>query len=99
MSLKRPRGDPGTLASREHRGCFGKSSGEYGSIIHGMKYAKYWRAIANHSGDAWFDFVYWHDWPLGIRGSSPYNFLLLPPRPICRKARAGLLFPGGQIGC
>ena len=52
-----------TLASREHRGCFGKSSGGYGSIIHGMKYAQYWGAIANHSGDAYFDFVYWHDWP------------------------------------
>ena len=52
-----------TLASREHRGCFGKSSGGYGSIIHGMKYAKYWGAIADHSGDAYFDFVYWHDWP------------------------------------
>jgi enterochelin esterase-like enzyme len=26
-----------TLASREHRGCFGKSSGGYGAIIHGMK--------------------------------------------------------------
>jgi len=52
-----------TLASREHRGCFGKSSGGYGAMIHGMKYAKYWGAIANHSGDAFFDFVYWHDWP------------------------------------
>jgi len=52
-----------TLPSREHRGCFGKSSGGYGSIIHGMKYAKYWGAIADHSGDAYFDFVYWHDWP------------------------------------
>ena len=52
-----------TLASREHRGCFGKSSGGYGSMIHGMKYAKHWGAIANHSGDAYFDFVYWHDWP------------------------------------
>jgi len=52
-----------TLASREHRGCFGKSSGGYGAILHGMKYAKYWGAIANHSGDAYFDFVYWHDWP------------------------------------
>jgi S-formylglutathione hydrolase FrmB len=52
-----------TIASREHRGCFGKSSGGYGSIIHGMKYAKYWGAIADHSGDAYFDFVYWHDWP------------------------------------
>src|SRR5258707_2336593 len=52
-----------TYADREHRGCFGKSSGGYGSIIHGMKYAKYWGAIANHSGDAYFDFVYLHDWP------------------------------------
>jgi hypothetical protein len=52
-----------TLASREHRGCFGKSSGGYGAIVHGMKYAKYWGAIANHSGDAHFDFVYGHHWP------------------------------------
>src|SRR5438477_5660697 len=52
-----------TLADRRHRGCFGKSSGGYGAIIHGMKYARYWGAIANHSGDAYFDFVYWHDWP------------------------------------
>ena len=52
-----------TLASRDHRGCFGKSSGGYGAIIHGMQYAKYWGAIASHSGDAYFDFVYMHDWP------------------------------------
>jgi enterochelin esterase-like enzyme len=39
-----------SLASREHRGCFGKSSGGYGAIIHGMKYARYWGAIADHSG-------------------------------------------------
>ncbi len=52
-----------TLESREHRGCFGKSSGGYGAIIHGMKYAQYWGAIADHSGDSYFDFVYRHDWP------------------------------------
>ncbi len=52
-----------TLASRDHRGCFGKSSGGYGSMRHGMQYAQHWGAIANHSGDAYFDFVYWHDWP------------------------------------
>ncbi|MEL7450517.1 MAG: alpha/beta hydrolase-fold protein [Pseudomonadota bacterium] len=56
-------GELRTLASREHRGCFGKSSGGYGAIIHGMKYARYWGAIANHSGDALFDFVYRSDWP------------------------------------
>jgi S-formylglutathione hydrolase FrmB len=52
-----------TLGSREHRGCFGKSSGGYGAIIHGMKYARYWGAVADHSGDAYFDFVYRADWP------------------------------------
>lgn len=52
-----------TLASREHRGCFGKSSGGYGAMIHGMKYASHWGAIANHSGDAYFEFVYGADWP------------------------------------
>jgi S-formylglutathione hydrolase FrmB len=52
-----------TVASRESRGCFGKSSGGYGAIIHGMKYASTWGAIADHSGDAYFDYVYWCDWP------------------------------------
>jgi S-formylglutathione hydrolase FrmB len=52
-----------TLASRAHRGCFGKSSGGYGAIVHGMRYAKTWGAVACHSGDAYFDFVYWNDWP------------------------------------
>jgi enterochelin esterase-like enzyme len=66
-----------TLASREHRGCFGKSSGGYGSIIHGMKYAKYWGAIADHSGDAYFDFVYWHDWPNTLNELMKYR---LPKR-------------------
>jgi hypothetical protein len=52
-----------TLASREHRGCFGKSSGGYGAIVHGMRYPQTWGAIADHSGDAYFEFVYGHDWP------------------------------------
>jgi enterochelin esterase-like enzyme len=62
-----------TCADREHRACFGKSSGGYGSIIHGMKYAKYWGAIANHSGDAYFDFVYWHDWPNTLNELAKYR--------------------------
>ncbi len=52
-----------TLANRDHRGCFGKSSGGYGAILHGMKYAQTWGAVASHSGDAGFDLVYWPDWP------------------------------------
>jgi S-formylglutathione hydrolase FrmB len=52
-----------TLASREHRGVFGKSSGGYGAIVHGMLFPRTWGAIADHSGDAWFDFCYLTDWP------------------------------------
>ena len=62
-----------TLASREHRGCFGKSSGGYGAIIHGMKYAKHWGAIADHSGDAYFDIVYHHDWPNTLNELAKYR--------------------------
>lgn len=62
-----------TLASRAHRGCFGKSSGGYGAIIHAMKYAKYWGAVADHSGDSYFDFVYWHDWPNTLNELAKYR--------------------------
>lgn len=62
-----------TLASRDHRGCFGKSSGGYGAIVHGMKYAEHWGAIADHSGDACFDFVYHHDWPNTLNELAKYR--------------------------
>src|SRR5688572_22284595 len=62
-----------TLAAREHRGCFGKSSGGYGAIVHGMKYPQHWGAIADHSGDAYFDFVYWHDWPNTLNELAKYR--------------------------
>src|SRR6266571_4182147 len=38
-----------TMPNREHRGCFGKSSGGYGAILHGMKYARTWGAVADQS--------------------------------------------------
>jgi S-formylglutathione hydrolase FrmB len=66
-----------TLSSRAHRGCFGKSSGGYGAIIHGMTYSQHWGAIADHSGDAYFDFVYWHDWPNTLNELTKYR---LPKR-------------------
>ena len=69
-----------TLASREHRGCFGKSSGGYGSIVHAMKYPQTWGAVADHSGDAYFDFVYWHDWPNTLNLLAKYR---------ARKRKAG----------
>jgi len=62
-----------TLASRDHRGCFGKSSGGYGSIVHGMKYPSTWGAVADHSGDAYFDFVYLSDWPNTLTELAKYR--------------------------
>jgi len=62
-----------TLAGREHRGCFGKSSGGYGALIHGMKYARYWGAIASHSGDAYFDFAYRCEWPETLAELAKYK--------------------------
>ena len=52
-----------TLATRDHRGCLGKSSGGYGALLHLMKYPKIWGAAASHAGDAYFDFVYRAEWP------------------------------------
>ena len=62
-----------TLDSRDHRGCFGKSSGGYGAIIHAMRYAQYWGAIADHSGDALFDFCYFTDWPRTLNELDRYR--------------------------
>ena len=45
-------------ACRAHRAIFGKSSGGYGALVHGMLYADSWGAIACHSGDMAFDWVY-----------------------------------------
>ncbi len=61
-----------TLPSRDHRGCFGKSSGGYGAIVHGMRYPKVWGAVADHSGDSYFDFVYRSDWPNTLNALAKY---------------------------
>ena len=43
---------------RAHRAVFGKSSGGYGAIVHGMRRADAWGAVACHSGDMAFEWVY-----------------------------------------
>lgn len=44
-----------------NRGIFGKSSGGYGAIIHGMRRPDIWAALACHSGDMAFELCYLHD--------------------------------------
>jgi len=80
-----------TLATRESRACFGKSSGGYGAIVHGMKYPESWGAVANHSGDAYFDFVYRADWPNTLNELARYRQPQRKPgRYDATKAGAGL---------
>jgi hypothetical protein len=38
-----------------------------------MKYPNTWGAIADHSGDAYFDFVYYHDWPNTLNELARYR--------------------------
>ena len=67
-------GDP------RRRAVFGKSSGGYGAIVHGMRYARHWGAVACHSGDMGFDLCYRGEIPrvcnaLARHGGSPQRFL------------------------
>ena len=56
-----------------HRGIFGKSSGGYGAIVHGMLHADTWGAIACHSGDMAFDLCYRGELPGVLRQLSAYE--------------------------
>ncbi|MBN1824668.1 MAG: enterochelin esterase [Candidatus Eisenbacteria bacterium] len=51
---------------REHRALFGKSSGGYGAVVHAMKHADAWNAVACHSGDMAFDLVYRVEFPAAL---------------------------------
>jgi S-formylglutathione hydrolase FrmB len=84
-----------TLADRDHRGCFGKSSGGYGAIVHGMKYAKYWGAVADHSGDAYFDFIYRADWPNTLDELAKFR----RPKPAEGAVDATTLASATEPGC
>jgi enterochelin esterase-like enzyme len=69
-----------TFATPRRRALFGKSSGGYAAIVHGMRYARHWGAIACHSGDMYFDFCYRMDLPkvlntLARYGRDPKVFL------------------------
>jgi enterochelin esterase family protein len=50
-----------TKAAARHRGVCGKSSGGYAALMLGMKHPRIFGALASHSGDAYFDYVYRYD--------------------------------------
>ncbi|MEQ9814386.1 MAG: alpha/beta hydrolase-fold protein [Azospirillaceae bacterium] len=50
------------------RGLFGKSSGGYGAIVHGLLHGgDVWHAVACHSGDMGFDLLFGTDFPIALR--------------------------------
>ncbi len=51
------------LPGRAHRGIYGKSSGGYGALVQGMTHPETWSAVACHSGDMGFDWLYRRDLP------------------------------------
>ena len=51
---------------RENRGVFGKSSGGYGAIVHGMLYSEHWGVLACHSGDLGFESLFMGDFPKSV---------------------------------
>jgi S-formylglutathione hydrolase FrmB len=57
LEQRLPVGGPG------RRGVFGKSSGGFGAIMHGMRHPDTWSALACHSGDMAFELCYLHDLP------------------------------------
>lgn len=61
------------------RALFGKSSGGYGALVHGLRHPGQWGAVACHSGDMAFDLLYAREFPalasaLASYGGDPAKF-------------------------
>ncbi len=56
-----------TKRDRRYRGVMGKSSGGYGAITIAMEHADLFSATASHSGDMYFEFAYFPDFPPAFR--------------------------------
>ena len=52
-----------TRAAAAHRAVLGKSSGGYGAIVQGLRHPDVFGALADHSGDAAFEYCYLPDFP------------------------------------
>lgn len=62
------------LPGKEHRGVFGKSSGGYGAMIYALQYSQHWNAAACHSGDMYFEFGYFTDFPKTLDVLARHDF-------------------------
>jgi hypothetical protein len=83
-----------TLASREHRGCFGKSFGRLWSLSSTACCFRRCGAPCDHSGDAYFDFVYGADWPNTLDALAKFALPKRKEGPIdVARARVGIEGP------
>ncbi|MBK82178.1 MAG: enterochelin esterase [Gammaproteobacteria bacterium] len=87
-----------TGGERDRRGCFGKSSGGYGAIIHGMRHARTWGAVASHSGDAHFETCYQPMWPEALTHLGGYRKPAPKAGPVNVEKRAAGLDEGLDDG-
>src|SRR5262245_2742463 len=55
------------------RAIFGKSSGGYGAIVHGMRRPDIWAALACHSGDMAFEISYLFEMPLVLNELAKHD--------------------------
>ena len=60
-------------ARRTARALFGKSSGGYGAVAHGMLEAQHWGAVACHSGDMAFEWCYLPEMPAVLNHLSGFD--------------------------
>jgi len=58
---------------RDQRAVFGKSSGGYGALVHGLTRADVWGAVACHAGDAYFEYAYLPDMPAALSVLQRYD--------------------------
>lgn len=56
-----------TKPGRRYRGVMGKSSGGYGAITLAMEHPELFSAVACHSGDMYFEYVYPQEFPVAFR--------------------------------
>ena len=84
------------LKGRDHRAIFGKSSGGYGAIVHGMRRSDTWGAIACHSGDMDFNLCYRGDMVGLLRTLAAYDMNI---RSFIEKIHAGQKVSGADMHC
>jgi enterochelin esterase family protein len=64
-----------TKPSAKHRAVLGKSSGGFGAIVHGLRHPDVFGSLADHSGDAAFEYCYLSDFPAVVRAVSKHGSL------------------------